>query len=140
MSAALFWKTAIPYYLKVSLRFSMLGLVGPLAITLASALRIGLTEHRLAVNPVGVEYAFALGGFFFLFALLTAVGDDVRRNWDAPERTVAWNPLLMWRMFLYLVAMVFFVAAFLAYHQGLSLSVGFIVFGIGSAITAKKCF
>jgi hypothetical protein len=46
----------------------------------------------------------------------------------------------MWKTFLYLGALFFFVAAFLAYHQGVWLSVFFIAFAIGSAITAKKCF
>jgi hypothetical protein len=46
----------------------------------------------------------------------------------------------VWKTFLYLGALFFFVAAFLAYHQGVWLSVFFIGFAIGSAITAKKYF
>jgi hypothetical protein len=49
------------------------------------------------------------GGFFFLLALVTAVSEDIRRNRTAMERTVAWNPQLMWRNFIYLGAVGFFV-------------------------------
>ena len=70
MTAALYWKTALPYYLEVSFRLSTLGWVGPLAITLASTMWLGLTKHRLAVNRTGMEFDFAFGGFFFLLTLL----------------------------------------------------------------------
>jgi hypothetical protein len=46
----------------------------------------------------------------------------------------------MWQTFLYLTALFFFVAAFLAYHQGVWLCVLFIAFATGAAISAKKCF
>ena len=114
--------------------------MAPLAITLASTIWIGFTKHRLAVNRTGMEFAFAFGGFFFLLALITAVGDDVRRNWGVQTRTMAWNPLLMWKVLLYLCSAFFCAAAFLAYHQGAWLTVEFIVFSIGSAITAQRCF
>jgi len=80
------------------------------------------------------------GGFFFFLALATAIGDDIQRNWKARERTLAWHPQLMWKVFLYLETVFFFVATFLAYNQGAWLSVLFLGFAIGSAITAKKCF
>lgn len=140
MNAARYWKTALPYYLRVSFLNSAIGWAPPLAITLVSAMWTGLTTHRVAVNRAGVEFALVFGGFFFVLTLLTAVGDDIHRNRGAQERIVAWNPLLMWKTFLYLGAMLFFVAAFLAYHQGAWLSVLFIAFAIGSAIAAKKCF
>lgn len=47
---------------------------------------------------------------------------------------------MMWKAFLYPGTLFFFIAAFLAFHQGASLSVLFIAFGIGSAIAAKRCF
>jgi hypothetical protein len=139
-AATAHWKIALPYYLRVSFVYSAIGWAVPLAITLVDTMWIGLTKHRLAVNRITVEFALTFGGFFFVLTLLTAMGDDMRRNWDAQERTVAWNPLLMWKIFLYLGALFFFVAAFLAYHQGASLSVLFIGFAIGSALAAKKCF
>jgi hypothetical protein len=140
MNAVAYWKIALPYYLKVAFVYSAIGWATPLAITLSGTIWTGLTKHRLAVNRVGVEFALAFGGFFFLLALLTAVGHDIHRNWGAQERIVTWNPLLMWKVFLYLGALVFSVAAFLAYHQGARLSVLFIAFAIGSAIAAKRCF
>ena len=140
MNAARYWKAALPYYLKVSFLYSAIGWTPPLAITSVSAIWTGLTAHRVAVNPAGVKFALVFGGFFFVLTLLTSVGDDIYRNWGARERVVSWNPLLMWKSFLYLGALLFFVAAFLAYHQGAWLSVLFIAFAIGSAIAAKKCF
>jgi hypothetical protein len=139
MSTALHWKRALPYYLKVSFLYSGIGWALPLAITLVDAIWTGLTKHRLAVHWANLKFALVFGGFFFLLSLLTAVGDDIHRNWGAQERTIAWNPLLMWKTFLYLGALLFFVAAFLGYHQGAWLSVLFIAFAIGSAIAAKKC-
>jgi hypothetical protein len=94
----------------------------------------------MAVNRISLEFALTFGGFFFVLPFLTAVGDDIHRNWDAQERTVAWNPLLMWKTLLYLGALFFFVAAFLAYHQGAWLSLLFIAFAVGSALAARKCF
>jgi hypothetical protein len=140
MNPTLHWKKALPYYLRVSFLYSMIGWLAPLGFTLVDSIWTSLTKHRLAVNRVGVESALSFGGFFFLLPLLTAVVDDIHRNWGAQERTVAWNPRLVWKTFLYLGALFSFVAAFLAYHQGVWLSVFFIGFAIGSAITAKKCF
>lgn len=73
MTATLYWKTALPYYLKFH-SVSTLGWVGPLAITLASTMWLGLTKHRLAVDRTGMEFAFAFGGFFFLLTLLDGCG------------------------------------------------------------------
>ena len=47
-------------------------------------------------------------GFFFVLTLLTAVGGDIHRNSGAHERTVAWNPLLVWKTYLCLGALPFF--------------------------------
>src|SRR5882724_12930788 len=140
MTIASHWKIALPHYLRVSFRYSAIGWAPPLAITLADTMWTVLTKHRLMVNRIIVEFALTFGGFFFVLSLLTTVGDDIHRNWDVRERTVVWNPLLMWKIFLYLGALFFFVAAFFAYHQGASLSVFFIAFAIGSALVAKKCF
>ena len=139
MTPASHWKMALPYYLRVSFLYSAVGWAPPLAIALVDAMWIGLTQHRLAINRINVEFALTFGGFFFVLPLLTVVGDDIHRNWDAQERSVAWNPLLMWKTFLYLAALFFLGAAFLAYHQGASLSVLFIAFAISSAFVAKKC-
>ena len=65
----------------------------------------------------GIAFSLVFSGFFFVLALATAVGEDIRRNRTTEERTIAWNPQLMWRNFIYLGAVGFFVAAFLAYHQ-----------------------
>lgn len=140
MNAAPYWKTALPYYLKVSLKYSAIGWAPPLAITLADAMWTGLAKHRLAVNRAGVEVALTFGGFFYFLSLLTAVGNDIYRNRGAQERTVSWNPLLMWKIFLYLGALFFFVAAFLAHHQGVWLSILFVAFASGSTVVARKCF
>src|SRR5258708_23185138 len=106
----------------------MIGWLARLVITLVDSIWTGLTKRRLAVNRVGVEFVF--GGFFFLLPLLTAVGDDIHRNWGAQECTVAWNPRLVWKTFLYLGALFFFVAALLAYHQAICLTASFISFSI----------
>ncbi len=79
------------------------------------------------------------GGGFFLLALLTSVAADVYRNRGVEQGTIEWNPALVWQAFLYLGAF-FFLPAFLAYHEGVWLSVGFVCFSIGSVITATFCF
>jgi hypothetical protein len=140
MTAASHWKIALPYYLRISFLYSAIGWAPSLVITLVATMWTALTQHRLVVNRVSVEFALTFGGFFFVLSLFTAVGDDIRRNWNAQERKVAWNPRLMWKTFLYLGARLFFAAAFLAYHQGASLSVLLIVFAVSSALVAKKCF
>ena len=86
----------------------------------------------------GFEHDF--GGGFFLLALLTSVAADVYRNRGVEQGTIEWNPALVWQAFLYLGAFFFLVSAFLAYHEGVWLSVGFVCFSIGSVITATFCF
>jgi hypothetical protein len=81
MNPTLHWKKALPYYLRVSFLYSMIGWLAPLVITLVDSIWTGLTKHRLAVNRVGVEFALSFGGFFFLLPLFTATGDDIHRNW-----------------------------------------------------------
>jgi hypothetical protein len=134
------WQTAIPTYLKISLKYFAMTSVPPLAVILAMSLLRALGTRRLIINRVGIELSFILGGVFFLLAFLSAVIDDVLRNRKMQEPTVAWNPQLLWRNFIYLGAVGSFSAAFLAYHQGAWLSVFFLAFSIGSLATAKKCF
>ena len=140
MSAASHWKKALPYYLQASLRFSLMFWVLPLAAVLIGTIWIGITTHHLVVHRVGLGLSMTFGGGFFLLALLTSVAADVYRNRGVGEGTVEWNPALVWKVFLYLGAVFFLVSAFLAYHQGVWLSVAFVCFSIGSAITATLCF
>ncbi len=88
----------------------------------------------------GIALALIVGGFFFLLAFVTTIAEDLQRNWRARDRNTAWNPMLVWRNFIYLGAIGFVVAAFLAYHQGAWLTVLFLAFSIASLLTAKKCF
>jgi len=134
------WKIALPFYLKIAFYYFLIFAAAPLAVAILFAIATGLTTHRWKINPTSIALALTFGGFFFFLALLTAIGNDIRRNWGAQERTVAWNSQLMWRTFICLGALFFLVAAFLAYHQGVWLSVFFIAFSIGSAIAAKVCF
>jgi hypothetical protein len=135
-----YWRTVLPAYLKISFSYFVAFSAAPLAIVLVSTLWVGLRTGRWTINRVGVELALIFGGFFFVLALATAIGDDVQRNWKTTERTLAWHPQLMWKTFLYLGAVGFLVAAFLAYHQGVWLTVEFLAFSVFSAIVAKKCF
>jgi|SRR5579862_4124442 len=134
------WKKALPYYLRMSLRFSVIFWAAPLAVVLIGAIWMGVTKHHLAISRPGLGMAVAFGGFFFLLAFLTAVGGDIHRNYGVLEGTMEWNASLVWKNFLYLGASFLFVAAFLAYHQGVWISVTFICFSVGSAITARFCF
>jgi hypothetical protein len=134
------WTIALPVYLRISPSYFVMVSVAPLGIVLLGTLWGRFTAHHWALNRAGIAYAMVLGAFFFLLAFLTAVSDDIRRNWRALEPTVAWNPQRMWRNFLYLSTSFFFVAIFLAYHQGAWLSVAFLALAILSAITVKKCF
>lgn len=138
MSADRHWRTALPTYLKLSFSFAVILSIAPLVIALLASL---WTRVRTGNWPgTGIALVLIFGGFFFLLALVTAVSEDIRRNWAVQEPTVAWNPQLIWRNFIYLAGVGFFVAAFLAYHQGLWLSVFFLAFSVGSLITARKCF
>ena len=140
MSAAKHWRKALPYYLQVSLRFSLMFWLLPLAVVLIGTIWIGITTHHLVVSRVGLGLSMTFGGGFFLLALLTSVAADVYRNRGVEEGTVEWKPALVWKAFLYVGALFFLVSASLAYHQGVWLSVGFVCFSIGSAITATLCF
>jgi hypothetical protein len=140
MTAGRHWQTAIPTYLMISIKYFVMTSVPPLAVITAMSLLTALGTRRLIINRVGIELSFIFGGIFFLLAFLSAVIDDVQRNWKTQEPTVAWNPQLLWRNFIYLGAVGFFFAAFLAYHQGAWLSVFFLAFSIGSLVTARKCF
>jgi hypothetical protein len=140
MNGLAHWRIALPFYLRVSLSYSAIGWAVPLAIAFTRTTWMSFTRHRFAVDLANFEFALTFGGFFFILALLTAVGDDIYRNRTAEQPTIAWNPLLMWKVFLYIGALFFLVAALLAYHQGAWLSVLFIVFATGSLIAAKRCF
>jgi hypothetical protein len=140
MSAARHWKKALPYYLQVSLRFSLIFWILPLTMVLIGTIWAGLTSHHLAINYVGLEFAITFGGFFFLLAFLTAAGADIYRNRGLKEGTVEWNPSLVWKTFLCLGAFFFLVAALLAYHEGVWFSVIFVCFSLASGISARFCF
>ena len=77
---------ALPYYLRVSFLYSAVGWAPPLAIALVDAMWIGLTQHRLAINRINVEFALTFGGFFFVLLLLTVVGCCttilIHRQWN----------------------------------------------------------
>ena len=132
------WRTAIPTYLRLSFGYAMTLSIAPLTIALLAGLWAKI--HTGHWPSTGIALAVIFGGFFFLLAFATAIGEDIRRNRGARERAIAWNPQLMWRNFIDLGAVGFFVATFLAYHQGAWLSVLFLAFSIGSFITARKCF
>jgi len=139
MKAESHWQTALPTYLKLSFSYAVRFSIAPLGIGLLASLWTMISTGHWVINRAGIAFALIFGGFFFLLALVTAVSEDIRRNRTAMERTVAWNPQLMWRNFIYLSAVGFFVAAFLAYHQGAWLSVCFLAFSVGSLITVRKC-
>jgi hypothetical protein len=138
MSPGNHWRTALPTYLRLSFAYAVTLSIAPLAIALLAGLwTMVRTGHW---SSTGIALAIIFGGFFFVLALATAVGEDIRHNRTAQERRIAWNPQLMWRNFIYLGAVGFFVAAFLSYRQGAWLSLFFLAFSIGSLITARKCF
>ena len=132
------WRTALPTYLRLSFGYAVTLSIAPLTIALLAGLWAKIHTGRWP--STGIALALILGSFFFLLALATAVSEDIRRNRTAQECTIAWNPQLMWRNFIYLGAVGFCVAAFLAYHQGAWLSMLFLAFSIGSFITARRCF
>jgi hypothetical protein len=140
MKAENYWRAALPTYLKLSFSYALTLSIAPLAIALLAALWTRISAGHWPADQVGIAFALIFGAFFFLLAFVTAVGEDIRRNWATHEPTVSWNPQLVWRNFIYLGAIGFFAAAFLAYHQGAWLSVFFLVFSIASLITARKCF
>jgi hypothetical protein len=140
MNTRTYWRAALPAYLKISFLYFVMASAGPLAIAFLAMLWTGISTGLWTIDRVGVRLGLTFGGFFFVLALLTAIGADIWRNWGVQERTVAWSPELFLRNLIYFGALFFFVATFLSYHQGAWLSVLFFAFSIGSLITAKKCF
>jgi hypothetical protein len=140
MSSASHWRKALPYYVKASFRFSLIFWTLPLAIVLAGMIWIAVTTRQLVVSRAGLGLTITFGGGFFLLALFTSLAADLYRNREVQEGTIEWNPVLVWKAFIYLGAFFFLAAAFLAYHQGVWLSVGFICLFISSAIVARVCF
>lgn len=57
---------ALPYYLRISFRYSLIGWAPPLTIALLDSMWTGLTRHRLGINRISLEFALTFGGFFFL--------------------------------------------------------------------------
>ena len=133
-----YWRTALPTYMRLSFAYAVTLSVGPLAIAILATLWAGFRTGRWPSTGIALVFIFSV--FFFFLALSTAVLEDIRRSRTAKERTIAWNPQLVWRNFIYLSAVGLFVAAFLSYHQGAWLSVGFLAFSIGSLMTARRCF
>jgi hypothetical protein len=116
---------------KASFRFSLIFWVLPLALVLVGMVWIAVTTHHVVVDRVGLGLTIAFGGGLFFLALITSLAADLYRNREVQEGTIEWSPALVWKAFLYLGAFFFLVAAFLAYHQGVWLSVGFVCFSIG---------
>jgi hypothetical protein len=138
MKAENYWREALPTYLRLSVSFGVMVAFAPLVVAVLASIWTGIrTGHW---PTVGLAFALILGGFFFVLSLVTAIVEDMRRNWRAHIRTTMWNTQLVWRNFIYLGAAGFFIAAFLAYHQGVWLTVFFLAFSVGSLLTARKCF
>ena len=140
MTAHRHWQKAIPTYLTISFKYFVTISVPLLVVVVARSLLTSLGTHRFEISRLGIECSFILGGIFFLLAFLSAVVDDLLRNWKTQEPTVEWNPHLLWRNFIYVGAVMFFTAAFLAYQQGAWLTVVFLAFSIASLITCEKMF
>ena len=102
-------RTALPTYLKLSFSYAVMLPIPPVAVALLATRHSG--QGLASVTGPSIVQAS------HWHALIAAVGEDIRRNWTVQERTVPWNPKLMWRNFIYLGAVGFFLAAFLAYHQ-----------------------
>src|SRR4051812_18535877 len=132
------WRRALPRYLRFAFSYTLTLSIVPLAIALIDGDWVRIRTGHWPTTGIALALIFA--GFFFLLAFATDVGEDIRRTRTDHEPTIAWDPLLMWRNFIYLGAVGFFAASFLAYHQGPWLSVFFLAFSTASLITARKCF
>jgi hypothetical protein len=133
-----YWARALRYYLKISFLNSFVFWAVPLLLALVSAAVNAFAKHRWEISRKALVLAGFFGGFMFLLTLFTAIGNDIYANWGTAEREIVWDPLLVWRVFLYLGCLMFLGAAFMAYHQGLWLSVLFGFFSVASAIAAKR--
>jgi hypothetical protein len=140
-----YWPTALRYYAKVSLTQSAIVWAPGLAVSLLYACWTGITakslEASFRVLWAGASVAGPVGAAFFAFAFVIALGDDFRRNWGTRDRVLAWNPLLVWKVFLYCGCLMFSAFAWFSYRQDHSIGLGtfFLAFAIGSAVVARKC-
>jgi hypothetical protein len=90
-------------------------------------------RRTLAITALGL----GIGILFFLIVLGTAIGYDVNRNWSQSNRTVEWNPLWFWKVFLYSGACMFILSAFFSYRRGWWLTAEFGVFAFVCHVVAR---
>ena len=134
------WRNAFPIYLKVCFRYSApIGLAPLFAVILFPVWTL-ITRHRFLVSWEVLAYVAVMWGFFFLLMLLTAIGNDVYRNWNSQRPVVHYDPTLPWLVFMYVGTAGFTAAAFLSYQQGWYLSLLFGVMALGCLMAARKCF
>ncbi|MGE5113592.1 MAG: hypothetical protein ACM3JB_22235 [Acidobacteriaceae bacterium] len=94
MKADNYWRAALPTYLRLSLSFGVMVSIAPLVITVFSSVWVRIRTGHWPI--AGIAFSLILGGFFFFLAFVTAVGEDMRRNWKAHDRTTTWNCQLIW--------------------------------------------
>jgi hypothetical protein len=134
------WKKALPFYLKISFIYSAYVWVPTLVIFLLAIPWFIVTRHRMILPWKTLEFGVAFGAFFGLPILLTAVGNDLYKNWKSSEPAIRYDPALPTKALLGFGALFFITSAFLSYHQGWHLSVFFGVMALGSLIVLRKCF
>jgi hypothetical protein len=143
-----YWAAALRFYAKEA--FLQSAVIGATALLLPPLLWFlrGLLHGFQVDSARGTLVAMAIGvgigGAFFVGMLGTAIGFDLKKNWGQSEPTIEWNPLLFWKLFLYVGALMLLTFAFLSYRQGWWLSVEFSAFAIlcwsfahGMAVTVR---
>jgi uncharacterized membrane protein len=86
-----YWKSALLYYLKISLWLSALGWLPALVVVLLHSIWVAVTDQRLMVSSLALEMGAIFGGFLFLLSFTTAIADDLYRNRGRSERILAMN-------------------------------------------------
>jgi hypothetical protein len=140
-----YWPTALRYYTRVSFIQSAIiwgpGLAIGALYAAWAAVETRSWQAFLRVMWSALVLSATLGAAFFIFVFSIAVADDWRRSRRSQERSLIWNPLLVWKVFLYCGSLMFAAFAWLSYgkEHSLTLSGLFLVFAIGSLIVARKC-
>lgn len=140
-----YWPSALRYYVKVSFLQSAIIWAPALAISALYGCWAGISSRSWSVvwNVLwsGCSFGAFLGGGFFAFVFAVALGDDLFRNRKRRERTLAWRPLLVWKVLLYAGGTMFGAFGVLSYRQegSFGLSAFFIAFAVGSVVAARHC-
>jgi len=125
-----YWTVALKFYARAASIQSAVAWVPGLLLPPVFWLLHGAHLASLGGLVAATEFGGGIGAAFFLGMFGAAIASDISRNWGKSERELDWNPLLFWRVFLYLGSLMFAAAGFASYRLGWSRSLEFGAFAV----------